>query len=309
MPLDPEIQTFLDNLALLDPPKVSTTPVDEVRHHYVIMGMLTPVSDDVVVEELEVAGGDGPIAARLFRADDGVLPGLVYFHGGGHVIGSPETHAGVCGILARAAGCAVVAVDYRRAPEHPFPADVHDAEAAVADVAARASALGIDATRLAVGGDSAGGNLAAVAALRARDTGGPALAATLLVYPWVDIGCDRPSMSENAEGKLMEREALEHWRDLYTAGDAALTHHPEASVLYADDLSGLPPTVVVTAEGDPLRDQDLAFVERLEAAGVDLTHLHSDDLIHAFCQLAGVSERARAATEEAGVALRKLLYA
>lgn len=201
----------------------------------------------------------------------------------------------------------MVAVDYRLAPEHPFPADVDDCFAATTWIAAHAAELGIDADRLAVGGDSAGGNLAAVVARRARDAGGPALAAQLLAYPWVDLACDRPSMNDNAVGKFMQRADLEFWARLYTEEDQATYAHPDASGLRADDLTGLPPAVVVTAGGDPLHDQGVAYAQALSQAGVDVRLLDHPDLIHAFIQLTAVSERAAKATEEMARELGGLL--
>lgn len=307
MAVDQQIQAFLDQVASMGAPPILEQPVDLVRQGYEMVGALSPVPEGVATSDLVIPGPVGDLPARVYRSEEGTLPGLVYFHGGGHVIGSLATHDGPCGILARDAGCAVVSVDYRLAPEHAFPADVEDADTATRWVADHAADLGIDPSRLAVGGDSAGGNLATVAAGHARDAGGPHLVAQLLIYPWVDLTCTRPSMFGNATGRFMQAVDLGWWRDLYVAEDESLHHHPDAAALYADDVSDLPPAIVVTAGGDPLRDQGAEYARRLAEAGVEVRHLHYEDLIHAFIQLTTLSERARGATEEIAAELRKLL--
>lgn len=309
MAIDPQLQTLLDQMGAVEMPPMREQPVEQVRQGYDLVGALSPVPPEVATTDLVVPGPAGDLPARTYRAAEGVLPGLVYFHGGGHVIGGLASHDGTCGLLARDAECVVVAVDYRLAPEHPFPADVEDADAATAWVAAHADELGIDPGRIAVGGDSAGGNLATVVARHARDAGGPHLAAQLLIYPWVDLACTRPSITRNAVGRFLESDALGCWRDAYVAGDEALWRHPDASALHAGDLSGLPPAVVVTAGGDPLCDQDDEYARLLAAAGVEVRHLRYDGLIHAFVQLTTISERAREATSEVARELAKLLAA
>lgn len=309
MTLDPQIQTFLDQTAQLDLPPVAERPVAEVRLNYEVVAAMAPVPDGVSTSDVTVTGGAGDLAARIYRARHGVTPGLVYFHGGGHVIGNLATHDSACGLLARDSGCTVISVDYRLAPEHPFPADVEDAVAATAWVAEHAGELDVDPGRLAVGGDSAGGNLAAAVARQARDAGDPPLAAQLLIYPWVDVACDRPSMHENAAGKFMHRADLEFWRDLYVEGDASRYTDPDVSALWAEDFSGLPPAVVVTAAGDPLCDQGDAYAKTLADAGVEVRHLAYPDLIHAFIQLTAISERAAVATTELARELGGLLDA
>lgn len=313
MPLDPQLQTFVDQVNLLDIPPTSVQTPDEIRRTFALYSSVSPSADGVDMVEREIPGPAGPLPVRVYAPagdpGDGGRAGLVYFHGGGHVFGGVATHDGPTSILAAAADVVVVSVEYRLAPEDLFPADVEDADAAVAFVADHAGEFGIDPRRLAVGGDSAGGNLATVAARHARDGAGggrPALAAQLLLYPWVDLTCDRPSMSENAKGYVLRRDDLEHWRTLYVP-DEAQYRHPDASAIYAEDFTGLPPAVVVTAGFDPLRDQGDAYAAKLAAAGVPVRHLQLPDMIHTFVQLTAISEGAAAATDNVGRELASLL--
>ncbi|HLF99247.1 MAG TPA: alpha/beta hydrolase [Acidimicrobiia bacterium] len=309
MSLDPQIQTIVDQIALIDPPPASDVTPEEFRAGYAVLGALSPRSDAVSVDDHWIETPNGPLALRTYRPIDApadVRPGLIYFHGGGHTIGSVDTHDGPASLLAELAGVVVAAVEYRLAPEHPFPADVDDADATVRWVAEHATEIGVDPDRLGVGGDSAGGNLAVVAALHARARSGPTIAALVLIYPWLDLACDRPSMQENGSGFVMTRADLETLRGYY-APEASWTH-PDASAIYAD-LAGLPPTVIATCGFDPLRDQGDEFAQRLTAAGVNVTHLQYPDLIHTFVQLTAVSERAKAATEEIAREAAALLFA
>lgn len=306
MSLDPEIQTLVDQIALLDPPPASAQTPDENRAAYAMFSALSPRAEGVAVDDRIIDTPHGPLPLRLYRPDaesDAPLPCLVYFHGGGHVIGSVETHDGPASFLSQAAGVVVAAVDYRLAPEHPFPADVEDADATVRWVAEHAAETGVDPARLGVGGDSAGGNLAAVAALHARNDG-PTLRALLLLYPWIDLACERLSMTANASGFVLTRADLEEWRGSYTP-ETSWTN-PDASAIYAD-LAGLPPTVVATCGFDPLRDQGDEFARRAVAAGVEVIHMQYPDLIHAFVQLTAVSDRAKVATEEIAREVARLL--
>lgn len=226
-------------------------------------------------------GPGGPIPLRLYtpRAP-GPRPGLIWFHGGGWVTGSLDSHDGLCRQLALDTGAVVVAVDYRLAPEHRFPAAVEDALAATRWVADRAARLGIDAGRLAVGGDSAGGNLAAVVSAIARD-GGPPLCWQLLVYPITDCDLDTPSYRENAVGYLLTRAGMAWFWDHYLP-DPASRAHPHASPLRAPDLSNLPPAYVITAEYDPLRDEGESYARRLRDAGVPTRLDRFEGMVHGF---------------------------
>jgi acetyl esterase len=229
---------------------------------------------------------------------------LVYFHGGGWVLGGLETHDGVCRGLANGAACVVVSVDYRLAPENKFPAAAEDCYAAAAWVAKHAPVIGGDPRRIAVGGDSAGGNLSAVVALMAGDRQGPELSLQLLVYPVTDSACDTPSYRENAEGYLLTRDAMAWFWNHYVRDDRDRIN-PHAAPLRAGNVAGTPPALVITAEFDPLRDEGEAYARRLEAAGVPVTLTRYDGMIHGFFGMTMVMDKARAAMHEATMALRR----
>jgi acetyl esterase len=241
------------------------------------------------VDDLSIPGPAGKIPVRVYASErDGLRPALIYFHGGGFVFGNLETHDMVCRALAKESGAVVISVDYRLAPEHRFPAAVEDAHAATVWVAANAEHLGIDARRIAVGGDSAGANLATVAATRCRDAGGPVLAAQVLLYPVTDLSSfETASHRELGEGYLLTRASMEWFNEHYLAS-TDLTRHPEASPLLASDLSGLPPTLVITAEFDPLRDEGEAYAQRLQQAGVPVILTRYPGMIHGFVTMRGV---------------------
>jgi acetyl esterase len=305
MALDPQARTMLEQLAAGGVAPIDTLSVAEARAFMESMrGLHGPPTPLPVVRDLTVEGPAGDIPARLYRpAETGKLPLLVYFHGGGWVIGSLETHDDVCRDLAAASGCAVLSVDYRLAPEHRYPAAADDCRAATAWAHANAASLDVDPGRIAVGGDSAGGNLAAVTALRGREAGGPALRFQLLVYPVTCGRMDTPSYRDNAEGYLLTRDAMAWFWDHYTP-DARDREHPHAAPLRAADLRGLPPALVLTAEFDPLRDEGEAYAERLRAAGVPTTLRRYDGLIHGFFTMGGLIDRARDAVRDAASALR-----
>ena len=212
-----------------------------------------------------------------------------------------------CRALAHGAGCVVVSVDYRLAPEHPFPAAFDDAYAATAFVAAHAADFGVDPTRIAVGGDSAGGNLAALVALRARDSGGPPLAFQLLIYPWVDFTDDSPSARDYASGHFLTAESIE-WFLRHYLPPAVDRRQPSVSPFFAS-LAGLPPAFVLTAECDPLRDQGEAYARRLQQAGVAAQAKRYDGMFHPFFSLGGIIDGARTAVADAAAALRAAVTA
>jgi acetyl esterase/lipase len=265
-----------------------------------------------LVEAVEVPSEAGPIAARLYRP--GSLPSapaplLVYYHGGGWVIGDLDTHDGVCRFLAAAAGVAVLAVDYRLAPEHPFPAAVQDALAAFLWASGEgAERLGVDAARIAVGGDSAGGNLATVVARVAREAGEAAPAMQLLLYPVTDSRGEFPSRRLFAEGFMLTRVDIEMFDSHYLPADSDRTD-PRVAVLEAPDLSGLAPAYLATAGFDPLRDEGEAYGRRMREAGVRVAARRHPGLIHGFANQTAVSRTARAAMREAAGALRMGLAA
>ncbi|HAV61894.1 MAG TPA: hypothetical protein DCY13_05975, partial [Verrucomicrobiales bacterium] len=231
-----------------------------------------------------------------FRADH--LPGIVYFHGGGWVMGDLETHDTLCRHLANAAGAVVIAVDYRLAPENPFPAAFDDAVAAVRHVAEISKELGIDPGRLAVAGDSAGGNLAAAVCLHAREQGGPAIALQCLLYPVLDAGCDTAAYTAFADGHGLTRDKMRFFWKSYLG--TASPENPYAVPLAAENLSGLPPALVLTAEYDVLRDEGEQFGKRLVAAGVEVEMIRCEGVIHGFLHYAGAIRRGQSVLREVG---------
>jgi acetyl esterase len=307
MPLDPQARTLLDQLEALGAPPMSQQTPEEARAGFALLAAVAgPAEEPVPTEDRSVPGPAGDIRVRIYRPEaDKPLPVVVYFHGGGFVIGDIATHDTTCQRLAAGVPALVVSVDYRLAPEHRFPAAVHDCDAATAWVSAHASELGGDPSRLAVAGDSAGGNLAAVVARRARDAGGPPIAFQLLVYPGTDMTRSLPSHAENGTGYLLDSDAMSWFLDNYLAD--ADPRHPDASPLFGDDLSGLPPALVLTGEFDPLRDEGEAYADRLRQAGVPVTTSRYDGMIHGFYGLDTIFDAAKKATAETVTALRDAL--
>jgi acetyl esterase len=256
------------------------------------------------IEELRIPGPGGEIPVRLYRPrTEGPLPVLVYFHGGGWVICNLDTHDSPCRSLAQEASCAVASVDYRLAPEHKFPAAVEDAYAATCWIAENGRRINLDTSRIAVGGDSAGGNLAAVVSLMARDKGGPPLIHQLLVYPVTDLSTlDRDSYRRHGEGYMLTRDGMAYYRSHYLARETDALN-PYASPLLAEDLCGLPPACILTAEFDVLTDEAEAYAARLKKAGVPVRYTCFEGMIHAFFGLAGAVDRTGEAIGEAATAL------
>jgi acetyl esterase len=234
-----------------------------------------------------------------------VLPLLVYFHGGGWTIGDLDTHDVPCRQLALAGDCAVLSVDYRLAPEHRFPAAVDDCVAATRWARAQAASLCIDAARIAVGGDSAGGNLAAVVAIAERDAGAPPLSAQLLIYPATDMRALAPSHRTNAQGYLLTADSIAYYRGHYMADEASWSDW-RASPLLASDLTRLPPALVITAGYDPLRDEGRQYADALSAAGVRVQTVCFERQVHGFFAMSGVIDEAASAVALAGAVLQRL---
>jgi len=305
MPLDPQAKILLD--AMPPMPDLSTLDLATARAG-MEQGTFAGEAEAVEkVEERAIPGPAGEIRMRVYTPrGSGPFPGLVFFHGGGFVLCSLDSHDGQCRSLANAGGCVVVSVDYRLAPEHRYPAAPEDCYAATQWVAKNGSELGIDTGRLAVGGDSAGGNLAAVTALMARDRGGPALRYQLLVYPVTDFAFDTPSYGENAEGYFLSRDMMRWFWEQYLP-DPARGGEAYASPLRASDLSGLPPGLCITAEYDPLRDEGERYAARAREAGVDLQTSRYDGMFHGFLAMAAQLNAAREAIAESGAALRAAL--
>lgn len=259
---------------------------------------------DVVLSRAGDEGG--PLAARIYRpaaaAAGDLLPALVWFHGGGWVVGDLDSHDVLCGELCLLARAAVVSVDYRLAPEHPFPAAVTDAAFAVRTLRLKARELGLDGARVAVGGDSAGGNLATVAALILRDAGEPPLRLQLLVYPSTDQVTASPSRTAFARGFLLDRETMRYYGKRYLRSRAEAADW-RASPSLAPSLAGLPPALLIAAECDPLADEGKAYAARLEASGVPVTYSCYPGMIHNFFLLGRAFDAGRSAVKEAGLAL------
>jgi acetyl esterase/lipase len=266
------------------------------------------------VEAIEIPGSAGPIRARLYAPFPQAAPTpsssapsppplLVYYHGGGWVIGDLDTHDGPCRFLAAHSGAGVLSIDYRRAPEHPFPAAAEDAYAAYAWAGANADRLGCDPARIAVGGDSAGANLAAAVCLMAREAELPPPAMQLLIYPVTDVTQEMPSRRTFGAGFLLTREDMDFFEDRYLPPGADRTD-PRVSVLQADDLSDLPAAYIATAGFDPLRDEGEAYARQLREAGVQVALRRHPDLVHTFANLTAICPSARTAMTEAAGALR-----
>jgi acetyl esterase len=252
------------------------------------------------VQDLEIPGPGGPLPVRFTLPEGaGPHPVLVYLHGGGFVLGSLDSHDNICRVITNRAECAVLSVDYRLAPEHPFPAAVEDAYATVEWVQEHGEAISVDPDRIAVGGDSAGGNLAAATTLVSRDRDGPALAHQLLIYPAVTSPVlERfASYEENGEGYFLETETMEWFGDQYVQREADYRNAYFAPLL-ARDLSGLPPATVLTAGFDPLRDEGQAYAERLDSAGVDVEQRNYEAMIHGFVSMLGLVDRAEDAVDD-----------
>ena len=312
MPLDPATSGVLQLLASSGAPALSSGTPEQARAGFRFMTVdlrdpahLAPVRS---IEDVVLPGPAGDLPARVYRPQaDGDLPTIVFFHGGGFVIGDLDTHDDHARLLAAEVGAVVLSVDYRLAPEHPFPAAFEDCVAATRWAGEHVGALGGDDARLAVAGDSAGGNLAAAVALAVRD-GGPDLAAQLLIYPATDFreGEQHRSRTENGEGLLLTADDMRWFGDAYVPQVGQRTD-PRATVLLQPDLSGAAPAVVLTGEYDPLRDEGEAYAQALEAAGVPVVLRRYAGLVHGFFGLGPVSPASAAAVREGCSELRMLL--
>jgi acetyl esterase len=310
MPLDPQAQRVVEALAALNLKPIEDSTPDEARESMrTRTAALGPFPDVASVTDHRVPVKGGEIIVRVYApAGSGPRPALVFYHGGGWVIGDLYTHDGLCRSLADAARCVVASVDYRLAPEWKYPVAPEDSYTALAWIVENADRLGIDPRRVAVGGDSAGGNLATVVTLMARERGGPTLAYQVLIYPVTDHDLTTESYKENSTGYVLTREAMRWFWDHYLVREAQ-GKEPYASPLRAASLASLPPALVITAECDPLRDEGEAYAARLRDAGVPVTLTRYPGMFHGFLRMTRILDKARTALDEVAGSLQKAFAA
>lgn len=310
MPLDPRAKRFLDRLAALNPPSVLALTVSERRSGLQqLLSFAGPGESIAHVEERTLPGPSCmSLTLRIYRpaAVPAAAPALVYFHGGGLVAGSLDTHDPICRALSNASGCVLFSVDYRLAPEFPFPAAIADGCHATAWIAAHAEELGVDRARLGVCGDSAGATLAAVVCQTVIDTGEVKLALQFLLCPIMDFGAATPSRHEYGSGYLVDQATLDHDLQHYLGADGDPAH-PRVSPGRVADVSNLPPTCIHTAEFDPLRDEGAAYAARLLAAGIQTTYTCHSGMIHLFYGLGRLIPYATTAYQLFGTDIRTVL--
>ena len=306
----PQVAALLERAAKSPlPPYYEVPPAVARRLYRDTRGALTPEPPAVESVQLLMAPGKaGPVPVRAYRpkgaGKDEVLPALVYFHGGGWVIGDLDTHDVVCRTLANGARCAVFSVEYRKAPESPFPAAVEDCFSALSFVFKSSSSLKINAKQIAVGGDSAGGNLATVMALMARDAGGPPISFQVLIYPGTDQRMEHPSIKRNGEGYLLTEKSMLYFRGHYLPDRKDWTDW-RASPMLAKSLKGLPPAFLLTAGFDPLVDEGKAYADRLRDEGVKVEYRNYADMVHGFITMGRVLDTANAALADCATALKR----
>ena len=307
--IDAEARAYLDWMQSLGlPPLAAQGPEEARRLNRMRVSMLAGEPEPLErVEDVSLPGPGGSIPARLYAPVRGqLLPALLYMHGGGWVVGDLDSHDSFCRALARRAGCMVLSIHYRLAPEHRFPAAVEDGWAGLVWLHDNASAIGADPHRLAVVGDSSGGNLAAVVARWTRERGGPAIAAQVLIYPVTSFDFDTPSYRASATGYGLTRDSMRWYWDQYLS-DPTDGSSPDASPLQAPDLGGLAPALVITCELDPLASEGGAYAAALRSAGVRVEHIHEPDMIHGYIRMAGVIGRARKTWDDCARFLRREL--
>jgi acetyl esterase len=308
MPLDPQIEVVINLVKQANAPEFWQLTPDQAREQYLLRTDKLKVREPIhKAEDRRIPGPANDIPIRIYQPQEPKpgekLPILVWYHGGGFVIGNLDTHDSACRLLANQADCLVVSVDYRLAPEHKFPAAVEDCEAALKWVAQHAAEIDGDAGRIAVGGDSAGANLATVAALLARDTGFPGLVFQLLIYPCVAPEPETPSHHKFAEGYVLTRKTVTWFFKQYLRSRKD-ENDPRYAPLIADDLSGLPPALVLVAGYDPLRDEGVEYAKRLVEAGNRVRLSNYEGMIHGFYLMGGAVDAARTAVAESAQMLK-----
>jgi acetyl esterase len=305
MPLDPQAKDLLERLRRTRMPGLERLPLPLARATYATVIPLAGPREEVARVEDRLIPGN--LSVRIYTPEgSGPRPALIYFHGGGWVVGSLDTIDNPCRQLANASGCTVISVGYRLAPEHKFPIPVEDSYWATRYIAEHAADFDVDPAKIAVGGDSAGGNLAAAVTMLARDRGGPSLAFQLLIYPPTDTALDTPSHREFAKGFALTRVEIQWFLRQYLVRpeDGLL---PLVSPLKAKSLRGLPPACIITAEFDPLRDEGEAYAARLRTSSVPAETRRFDGMIHGFFQLAGIMDQGKKAIQHAAAALKAAL--
>jgi acetyl esterase len=301
MQIDPQMQAILQQIQSADLPSFADLTPSEARLLPIPVQEIEPVEE---VEDLHIESRAGSIPLRIYRASSGISPAVVFFHGGGWVLGSIEAYEAFCTVLCNRTGCTIISVGYRLAPEHRFPAGVEDCFAAVEWISNNARQLRLKPECLAVCGDSAGGNLAAVVSYLGRENGGPAFTCQVLIYPVASFDETTESMLSFADGPLLSRRELEWFRDYYLQSQAD-GNDPLASPLLIEDLSGLPPALVITAELDPLRDGGACYAKRLLDAGVDVSYSCFPGVFHGFLAHTGHLRLADEAMGEIATYIRR----
>ena len=308
--LDPEAKVLIEKAEAAGNPELYDLEPLAARELFLNLSKavaVDPIEVDSVID-LGIPGPAGEIILRIYRpfGTTKKSPALIYFHGGGWVVGGLDSHDGICRWLCARSGCVLISTDYRMAPEHKFPAAVEDCLATTEWVVSNAAELGIDGTRVAVGGDSAGGNLAAVVSQLAHQSGGPEIAYQLLIYPATDMTMSEPSHQELAQGYRLTKPLMEWFINHYLNNDSERTD-PKASPMLNEISNGLPPALVITAGFDPLRDEGIIYADKLAAAGVETTHICYDGMIHGFFGMGGWLDKSRDALDHAARHLAETL--
>ena len=303
MPLDPQIKQVMEDTAALGLPAPYTVSPEEARAN-AKKRPRTPGPEVAKVKDRSIPSPDGDVPVRIYTPEgNGPFPILAWYHGGGWVVGDLESADATARELCVGGKCVVVSVDYRLAPDTKFPGPANDCWAATTWAVENAASINGDASRLAVGGDSAGGNIAAAMCLMAADRGGPEIALQLLIYPVTDVDFTTVSYGDNAEGYGLTKVTMEWYWDHYLESMADASN-PYAAPLQAESLAGQPPALVITAEYDPLRDEGEAYAKRLNGAGVATTATRYDGVIHGFFNMNAVVDKSQQAVDEASAALR-----